>query len=153
MRVFVLSAALLMLGAAVGQGDQERPDLSGTWKPDQATINSDQVNKEFALVIDEKGDSIHIQETRGPRPKDDVSSLTCPLTGEECAMRDGTDKAKAFVYYNGPVLVLLKTNGRKGDAVEKDRLTLSPTGNSLVMEIEHLEPVGKSEKLVLSKAQ
>jgi len=153
MRSFLLSAALVLFGAAAGQADQVRPNLTGTWRPDQATISSNQVSKEFALIIDEKGDRIHIEETRGPRPKDDVSSLTCPTTGEACAMQDGSDKAKAFVYYNGPVLVLLKTNGRKGDTVEKDRLTLSGTGNSLVMEIEHLVPTGKTEKLVLSKAQ
>jgi hypothetical protein len=61
-------------------------------------------------------------------------------------------QAKAFVYYNGPVLVVLKTYGRKGDSVEKRRLSLSPTGDSLVVEITHIEPQGKVEKLVLSKA-
>jgi hypothetical protein len=73
--------------------------------------------------------------------------------GEECAMQDGGGKAQAFVYYNGPVLVVLKTHGRKGDSVEKRRLTLSPTGDSLVVEITHIEPQGKVEKLVLSKAR
>jgi len=150
--VLLLTGSLLF-GAAALWADQERPDLSGTWKLDQADAGLGQVNKDFLLVIDEKAGNIHIQETRGPRPKEDVSSLTCPLTGAECPMQDGTDKAKAFVYYNGPVLVLLKTHGRKGDSVEKDRLTLSESGKSLVLEIEHLDPAAKSEKLVLSKAQ
>jgi hypothetical protein len=105
MRSLVLStAAFLLFGAAVGYTEQEKPNLSGTWKLDPAAIASDQANKEFVLVIDEKGENVHIQETRGPKPKDDVSSLTYPTTGQECDMQDGTDKAKAFVYYNGPVL-------------------------------------------------
>jgi len=68
-------------------------------------------------------------------------------------MRDGGDKATVSVYYNGPLLVVLKTHGRKGSLIEKQRLSLSPTGDSLIVEIMHIEPEGKAEKLVFSKAQ
>ena len=152
MRSFVLSiAGILLFGAAVVRADEDKPNLSGTWKLDQAGANSDQSGRSFVLVIEEQGDSIHIKETRGPNPKDDVSSLTCSTMGQECAMQDGGAKAKAFVYYNGPVLVVMKTHGRKGDSVDKQRLTLSPAGDSLTVEITHIEPEGKDEKLVLSK--
>ncbi|HEY9139965.1 MAG TPA: hypothetical protein VIN93_03690 [Bryobacteraceae bacterium] len=152
MRSFVLSiAGILLFGAAVVRADEDKPNLSGTWKLDQAGANSDQSGRSFVLVIEEQGDSIHIKETRGPNPKDDVSSLTCSTMGQECAMQDGGAKAKAFVYYNGPVLVVMKTHGRKGDSVNKQRLTLSPAGDSLTVEITHIEPEGKDEKLVLSK--
>lgn len=154
MRSFVLAiVGFLLFGAAVVYADQDKPNLSGTWQLDQAGTNPGQTNKNLVLAIEETGQSIHIKETRGPNPKVDVSSLTCSTTGEECAMQDGGDKAQAFVYYNGPVLVVLKTHGRKGDSVEKRRLTLSPTGDSLVVEITHIEPQGKVEKLVLSKAR
>lgn len=153
MRAFVLSiAGFLLFGVAVASADQDKPNLSGTWRLDQAGTNPDRTSKDLVLSIEENGQSIHIKETRGPNLKDDVSSLTCSTSGEECAMQDGGDKAKAFVYYNGPVLVVLKTHGRKGDSVEKRRLSLSPTGDSLVVEITHIEPQGKVEKLVLSKA-
>ncbi len=152
MRSFVLPiAAVLLFGAAVLGADQDRPNLSGTWKLTQTGADASQTNKDFVLVIQEDGKSIHIKETRGPNLKDDVSSLTCDTMGDECAMQDGGDKAKAFVYYNGPVLVIMKTHGRKGDTVDKERLSLSPTGDSLVMEITHIQPAGKDEKLLLSK--
>ncbi|MGB9457902.1 MAG: hypothetical protein WCB12_17770 [Bryobacteraceae bacterium] len=152
MRNLVLSiAGILLFGAAVVRADEDKPNLSGTWKLGQAGANPDQTGRTFVLVIDEQGDSIHIKETRGPNPKDDVSSLTCSTMGQECAMQDGGAKAKAFVYYNGPVLVVMKTHGRKGDSVDKQRLTLSPAGDSLTVEITHIEPEGKDEKLVLSK--
>ncbi len=154
MRSFVLPiAVLLLLGVAVANADQDKPNLSGTWRLDQAGTNPDRTSKDLVLAIEENGRSIHIKETRGPNPKVDVSSLTCSTMGDECAMLDGGDKAQAFVYYNGPVLVVLKTHGRKGDSVEKRRLTLSPTGDSLVVEITHIEPQGKVEKLVFSKAR
>jgi len=153
MRNFVLSiAGFLLFGAAAVHADQDKPNLSGTWKIDQAATNPDRTNKNLVLVIEEKGQTIHITETRGTNLKDDVSSLTCVTTGGECDMQDGGEKAKVFVYYNGPVLVVLKAHGRRGDTVEKQRLSLSPTGDSLVMEIMHIEPEGNTEKLVLSKA-
>jgi hypothetical protein len=143
----------VLFGATAAYADPGKPDLSGTWQLSHAGSTADRTSKDLVLSIDEKGQTIQIKETRGPNPKDDVSSLTCSTTGQECAMQDGRDKAKAFVYYNGPVLVFLKTHGRKGDAVEKRRLSLSPAGDSLVVEITHIEPQGKAEKLVLSKAQ
>jgi len=154
MRIVVLSiAGVLLFGAAALGAGQGKPNLNGTWKLDQAGGNAGQTDKDLVLVIEEKEESIHIKETRGPNPKDDVSSLTCDTMGDECAMQDGRDKAKAFVYYSGPVLVVMKTHGRKGDAVEKRLLSLSPSGDSLVMEINHIEPQGKDEKLVLSRAR
>jgi len=146
-------AGLVLAGVTVLGADEGKPNLSGTWKLGAAGANSDQGDRELVLVIDEKGEDVHITETRGSNPRDDVSSLTCSTMGTECAMQDGRDKAKAFVYYNGPVLVVLKTHGRKGDTVEKRRLSLSPAGDSLVVEISHIEPQGKDEKLVLSRAR
>jgi hypothetical protein len=154
MRSSVLSiVGFLLFGATMVVADGGKPNLSGTWKLDLAGAKLGKNIKDLVLVIEEKGQSIHITETRGPNPKDDVSSLTCGTMGEECAIQDGRDKAKAFVYYNGPVLVVLKTHGRKGDSVEKQRLSLSPTGDSLLVEINHIEPQGDDEKLVLSKAR
>ena len=115
MRSFVLSIAVFLpLGVAVANADQDKPNLSGTWRLDQAGTNPDRTSKDLVLAIEENGRSIHIKETRGPNLKDDVSSLTCSTSGEECAMQDGGDKAKAFVYYNGPVLVVLKTHWTQG---------------------------------------
>ena len=105
------------------------------------------------LLIEEKDQSIHIKETRGPKLKEDVSDFTCGTMGKPCAMQDGADKAKVTVYYNGPLLVVLKTDGRKGDAVTKWRLSLAPTSDSINVEVIHIDPQGKTEKLVFAKAQ
>lgn len=68
-------------------------------------------------------------------------------------MRDGGEKAAVSLYYNGPLLVVLKTHGRKGSLIEKQRLSLSPAGDSLILEIMHIEPEGKAEKLIFTKAK
>jgi hypothetical protein len=153
MRNFVLSiTGILMFGALAASAGEDKPDLSGTWKLKQETSEAGQTNKNLVLVIEEKGDDIHVKETRGSSSKDAISDFTCATLGKECAMQDGGDKAKVSVYYNGPVLVVLKTHGRKGDSVEKRRLSLSPAGDSLTVEVIHIEPAGKAEKLVFAKA-
>jgi len=154
MRCFVLSiAGILLFGRAVVIADEGKPNLSGTWKIDQARTELRQTEKNLVLLIEETDENIHIEETRGPNPRSDVSHFTCSTVGKECPMEDGGDKARVSVYYNGKVLVVLKTRGRKGETVEKRRFSLSPPGDSLTMEIMHIEPAGQTEKLVFSKAR
>lgn len=140
MRGFVQVIAGLVLFGAAGVSAQEKPNLSGTWK-----LN------DVVLTIDEQGENIHINEARGPNPKDNVSNFACSTTGGDCQMQDGTEKAKVSVYYNGPALVVIKTHGRKGDTVDKRRFSLSPDGNSLLVEVMHIVPDGQPEKLVFTK--
>ena len=154
MRSLAMSVVgILLFGgiAAIG-ADQDKPNLSGTWKLDRARTSGAAASQDLVLVIEETGGNIHIKETRGHNPKDDVSEFTCGTLGDQCAMRDGGDKAEVSAYYNGPLLVVLKTHGRKGSTVEKQRLSLSPAGDSLILELMPIQPEGKTEKLVLSKA-
>jgi hypothetical protein len=154
MRSSVLTvAALLLVGSVLVRADEDQASISGAWKLDPARSELDQANKDLALVVEENGQTIHIKETRGPNPKEDVSEFTCDTLGKECLMQDGGHKASVSVYYNGPLLVVLKTHGRKNSVVEKQRLSLSPAGDSLILEIIHIDPEGKAEKLVLTKAQ
>ena len=154
MRYGALAVAGLLLFGAVGlSADEGKPNLSGSWKLAPGQNEAGQSRNDVSLLIDEKGDNIHVKETRGPDSKDDVSEFTCTTLGKECAMQDGGDKATVLVYYNGPLLVILKTHGRKGSVVEKQRLSLSPAGDALNMEVMRLEPESKTEKLTFAKAQ
>lgn len=128
-------------------------DLSGTWKFDPTRSEAGSANSELMLLIERKGDNIHVKETRGPNEKEDVTDFTCSTVGGECGMRDGSAKAKVDVYYNGDALVILKTHGRKGSSVEKRRLTVAPGGDVLTVEVIPVEPAGKTEKLVFTKAR
>jgi hypothetical protein len=154
MRTIVLvTTGLFLFGAAFATVAGDKPDLSGTWKLDQARTESGVTNKNLVLLVEQKDQSIHIKETRGSNSKDDVSDFTCGVLGKECAMQDGPEKASVSVYYNGPVLVVLKTNGRKGDSVTKWELSLASAGDSLNVEVMHIDPAAKTEKLVFSKVQ
>lgn len=149
----LLIPAICLLAAPLSAATDEKPDMSGTWKLDPARSDIAQTSKETVLLVEYKGEDIHIRETRGSDAKQDVSEFTCDTMGTECAMLDGGGKAKVTVYYNGPALVILKTHGRKGTSVEKRLLSLSSTGDALTVEVTPIEPAGKAEKLVFSKAQ
>ena len=150
---FLFAILSTLLGTTWIRADTSKPNLSGTWKLDPVKSVLDRTGKDLTLLIEETGQNVHIKEIRGPDTKDDVSEFTCDTIGKECSMQDGGDKAKVAVYYNGPVLVVLKTHGHRGDSVEKRRLSLAPAGDSLIVDIIHIEPEGKAEKLVFSKTQ
>jgi hypothetical protein len=140
---------LLLLGGPGWIAAEDRPDLSGTWKLDQAKAEPGQANKDFVLVFEQKEQNIQYKETRGPNPKGDVSSFSCDVLGKQCDMQDGGEKAKISVYYSGSTMVMMKV--RKNGSVEKRQLTESASGDSLVMEIIHVVPSGATEKFAFSK--
>ncbi len=149
--IALLSAGLLAFCGGIALGDGGKSDLSGSWKIDPARCEAESVDKNLTLEIRDTGNDIHIVETRGPDAKDDVSEFTCGKLGKECKMKDGRDKAAVTVYYNGPALVVVKTNGRKGSSVEKRRYALNPAGDTLIVEVMRIDPEGKPEKLVFTK--
>ena len=153
MKILLLTTlTVLSLALPSARANEPRPNLSGTWKLQPAGSDAGHATDETTmLVIQENAGSIHIRETRRSNSKDDTSDFTCATMGQECPMKDGGEKASVSVYYNGPVLVVLKTHGRKGDSVEKRRMELAPSGNSLTLEVIHLEPQEKTEKLVFAK--
>jgi hypothetical protein len=62
MRSFVLTVVgLLVFGTAMARADESNPNMSGVWKLDPARSELDQTNKDLALVIEEKGQNIHIK--------------------------------------------------------------------------------------------
>jgi hypothetical protein len=148
-----MAAMLLGAGAAPLRADAPKPNLTGTWKLDQTKGTAGHGGPELRIAIDQTDDAIHIKETRGANTKGDVSEFTCNTLGNACKMNDGGEKARVTVYFNGPTLVVLKTHGRRGSSIVKQRLSLAPSGDALVVEILPIEPQGKTEKLLLSKSQ
>mgnify|MGYP000868056244 FL=1 len=141
---FASFIAVGLLAASYAIASDSRPDLSGTWKIDPARTDEPSLNKDLMLQIEDRGDNIHVKETRGTNAKSDISEFTCSTAGSECGMHDAGSKAKVTVYYNEPALVVLKTHGRRGSMVEKRRISLSPKGDSLLVEVVPIEPSGKS---------
>jgi hypothetical protein len=56
------------------------------------------------------------------------------------------------MWYDGPALMILKSDGPKEDAVVQWKVQLAPTTNTLTLGLTYLDPVSKTETMVFSKA-
>lgn len=119
----------------------ERPNFSGTW-----------VSGDTRLVIRQDVTSIEMTQ-QSAKDQDAPVTLTCTTTGKECPMSDSGHKASVRVWYNGTKLVVFKTNGRKGDAASKRRLTMAPAGDSFEMEVMPIDPPGQNRTMVFNRSK
>jgi len=127
--------ACFFLACFVSAASESKPDLTGTWQTQDSGMT---------WVIQQKEDSIHITQTAKKSRK---IELDCPTSGKECPVAG--ESAKASIWYNGPVLVEMET---KGEKATRYRMTLSPDGKVLNVEITHIVPRDdKAETLYFEK--
>lgn len=131
--------------------DDGPPNFSGTWQLDTAKSPGAAVQDVTLTIQDASG---KIDFTRTAREKDGrevVSRFSCQTGGNQCEFDEGDHKAKVSLWYNGPALVILKTDGPKEDSVCQWKLQLGPDGKVLNVEYTHIEPNDKPESLVFDK--
>ncbi len=145
----VLAASVFSL--SLPAADTTPPNFSGTWQLDSAKSQVRDANSITYTIQDASGkinfDRV-IQERDG---KNVTSKFSCDTVGTQCDFDENGHKAKVSLWYDGPALVILKTDGPKEDSVTQWRLELAPDGNTLTVKLTHLEPVDKSETLVFDK--
>jgi hypothetical protein len=133
--------ALFLFAAACAVAElPDRPNFTGKWTSDNTKLD-----------IRQDADSIQITE-EGANP-DSRFSISCGTKAKECPMMDRGHKAVVRVWYNGPKLVVFKTDGRKGAVATKRRFTMAPSGDSFEMEIMPIDPPGDTKKLSFRKAE
>jgi hypothetical protein len=132
---------------------QQQPDLSGNWQLNAAKSQTNAQDQNVTLTIQEDSPKIQfkrvVQEAGG---RSVVSQFTCQIGGQQCDFDQGGHKAKVSLWYDGPALVILKTDGPKDDSVTQWRLALSPDGKSMSVTLTHIVPNENPEKLVFDKA-
>lgn len=121
------------------------PDLSGTWQS-KAGHNVTLIMKEGFTTLQFKR---VVQEADG---RSVVSQFNCKIGGEQCDFDEGGHKAKVTLWYDGPALVILKTDGPKQDEVTQWRLTRSSDGKTLNVNLTHIVPSESPENLVFERA-
>lgn len=133
---WILFVSVIFVSACFGQ--DARPDLSGTWVLD---------NGGTTWKIAQKDDSIQVNEVANNR----TFTYSCPIGGRDCTIQDPEGKATASFWFNGPVLVEMKTEQRSKN-VSKYRMKLVDDGKALEVEVTPIVPAsGKTEKLTFKK--
>jgi hypothetical protein len=147
--LFIVCAA----GCAAWAQDA-KPDLTGTWQLDTAKseIYSSKPSV-LTWLIQEKSGSIQMKQVEkdGSGHEREVA-FTCGIGGKECAFKEPDGQAKALFWYNGPMLVEMKT--LHNDHVSKYRMKLGDDGKTLNVEYLSIAPASdKAEHLVFTKQQ
>jgi len=153
MNVKYLCLAACFMFVSVTWGDaQKRPDLNGVWRlePAQCEFHS-RVPSQFTWQIEQSDNAIHLIQRLANKSSVD-EEVRCGTDGKDCKIKEEGHPAVISFYYNGPVLVELESQGSNRETITKKRISVSPDGSQLTVELIHVLPAGRpSEKLVLSK--
>lgn len=144
----VFAAPLLTCVAFAGSST---PNFTGTWELDAPKSPSAE-GRTITYTIQIASGKINF--TRVVHEKDGkevTSKFTCDTAGTQCDFDEGGHKAHVSVWYNGPALMILKTDGPKEDSVTQWKLELEPGGHTLTVGLEHIDPNDKAETLVFDK--
>ncbi|MBV9156309.1 MAG: hypothetical protein JO097_08595 [Acidobacteriaceae bacterium] len=127
------------------------PNFSGTWQLDAAKSQADQ-GQAITLTIQNPSGKLNFERiVRDKDGKELKSQFSCEIGGNQCDFEENGHKAKVSLWFNGPALQILKTDGPKEDAVTQWSLQLSADGNTLTVEFDHIDPTDKKQTLVFDK--
>lgn len=137
--------SLLLLAA-----DTAPPNYSGVWELEPS---HSQVPAGETITYNIQDSSGQVVFTRIVHERDGrqvTSHFSCKTGGGQCQFDEGGRQAQVSLWYDGPALMVLKTN--TGDSsVTQWRLTMGPDGKTLNVDLEQLEPNDRTEKLVFAK--
>lgn len=129
------------------------PDFTGHWQIDAAKSKAG-AEQTVSLDLKQQGDAITFTRVfEDEHRKQATSHFTCSLGQKKCDFDENGHKASVSLWYNGPELVVLKTNGDKHDSTVEWHLSLSTDGKTLSVNREVIEPTDTTEKLVFSKTE
>lgn len=131
--------------------DSAPPNYSGVWQLDSANSQSTAGESVTYNIQDSSGQITFTRIIHERDGKEFTSHFSCKTGGGQCDFDEAGRKAKVSLWYDGASLMVLKTDGPKEDSVTQWKLTLGAEGKTLNVNLEHLEPVDKSEKLVFDK--
>ncbi len=143
MRWLFVSAISVLFCFALWAAQTVKPNFSGKWKLDGANSelhgshdskwDVEQTDKDLRLLSTAEGGA--------------STEFRCGTAGQECDAKG----RKVRLWYNGPKLVVMDSEGKNGSTVTKRRLSLSDDGNQLQVEVFHIVPPGPTEKLIFTK--
>ncbi len=133
----MMTAMMAALGTALLAATafaQDRPNFSGNWRFDASKSELHNLKVSNATwTIKQDDTSIDITQSEGGAAK--PVELKCTTDGKDCVVSG--EKAKASMWYNGPILVEMET---RGDHVVRYRLTMSQDGKTLKVETTQIVP-------------
>ncbi len=144
MRVIAFAIVFFSV-AAFGDQTGDRARLMGAWQLDKS--GTDLKDAASVWSFEGKGDAVHITASDGDRK---ITDLECNTIGKECEVKESGRAVKVSMWFNGPKLVELET---QGDQIVERRFQVTGQGDTLEIEVLPLSPSGKTEVLRLKRLQ
>ena len=144
-----LTSVLFMFVAGICVA-ADAPNFTGHWQIDPAKSKSES-ERTLALDVIQNGQDVTFTRLYEDAGKQVTAKLTCTVGGAQCEFLENGHKAKGSLWYDGPKLVILKTDGDKRDSTVEWQLQLVDDGKTLNANREVMEPSDHVEKLVFTK--
>ena len=128
-------------------------DFTGQWQLD-GSKSKPGPEPTASVQIAQQGDKITF--TRQYKDRDGKAAtahFTCAVGANSCDYDENGHKSKVSLWYNGPELVILKTDGDKRDSTVEWHMKLSDDGKTLNINREVIEPSEEKEALVFNKSE
>jgi hypothetical protein len=136
-RYFIGAWALLLGAAAFAMDDTDRAKLIGAWQSNAGGAT---------WIFAQDGDTLHITHLQNDRK---LADFACNTSGRECSVKEDGKSAKVSMWFNGPKLVVMETQGSE---VVKRRFQPGGEGNVIEVETIPIVPEGKPETAKLNRA-
>ena len=128
-------------------------DFTGHWQIDPSKSKPGP-ERTVSLEIQQQGDKItFVRQYQDHDGKSATARFTCAVGANSCDFDENGHKAKVSLWYNGPELVILKTDGEKHDSTVEWHMKLGDDGKTLNINRELIEPSEEKEALVFNKSE
>lgn len=144
-----LAGLALVFSEVLPAASQAAP-FTGTWEMNAGKSQLSEA-RSTTLTVQESGDKIKIASSTKKGDSVVTIEFTCSTNGKECEFDEGGHKSKVSLYFNGPVLVVFKTDGPENDSASQWNMQVDPGGKLLTVAVSHILPAGKDETLVFDK--
>src|SRR4051812_16275295 len=139
-----------MCAAGVGAATS---DFTGHWQIDQAKSKPGPEHT-ISLDVQQQGNTVtFVRQYQEHDGKSATARFTCAVGSNSCDFDENGHKAKVSLWYNGPELVILKTDGEKRDNTVEWHMKLGDDGKTLNINREIIAPSEEKESLVFNKAE
>jgi hypothetical protein len=105
----------------------------------------------LALVIVHKGDAIKLDGEVDKAGTKSELHFDCKMDGSDCEFTESTHKSKMSVWIVSGTVTACKTNGPPGDASTEWHMKVSSDGNTMTVDVEHVDPTAAAESMVFTK--
>jgi len=135
-----LLGILVLSSVCVASADEgERDKLIGSW----VSAGGDAAS---GWTFEKNGDTFQIKSSVGSGAE---AVYTCKADGQQCTIKIGGRKATVSMWFNGPKLVQMET---QGSTIVKRRFAVQASGDTMELEIMPMSPSGKTETIQYKRA-